>query len=197
MKRKLFIAIGLLALLAAGLAHTLAQTQQRSIQTALKQLKEFVSWKALGPVTPNAVLKLERSQVYAVTLRVAEGQTPTVSLLLGAGQKPHVHFAGIIFEGVANRAAGVAHGYVTALTAELCLGLDKTAMDRVKAMTNGVLNRLKGPRVADATDIGTIHAEASAEQKGEKATVVVTLDRRDAPGQHGWRSYCGLEPSGS
>jgi hypothetical protein len=190
MKHQLVVLVSVLALIGAALA----QTQQRSIRADVQQLKEFVAWKALGPVVPNAALKLARSQVYNVTLRLAEGQTPTVSLLLGTGKKSHVHFAGIIFNGEANHAAGVAHGYLTAMVAERCLGLDNAALSKIKLMTRDVVNRLKGPRVGDTVDIGTIHAEASAEQKDGNATIVVTMDRRDTPGQNGWRSYCGLEP---
>lgn len=193
MKRKLVVLVSVLGLIGVALA----QTQQRSIRADMQQLKEFVSWKALGPVVPNTALKLERSQVYAVTLRLAEGQTPTVSLLLGTGKKPYVHFAGIIFNGEANRAAGVAHGYLTGMMAERCLGLDRSALGKVRTMAGAVVNRLKGPRVHDTVDIGTIHVEASAELKDGQATIVVTMDRRDVPGQNGWGSYCTLEPSGS
>lgn len=189
MNRTLRFAV--IALTFATLA--LAQAQQRSVRSELTQLGVLSTWKVSTPTTPIPDLKLERTQMYEIGLKTGEGQAQTLSLLLGANAtNPFTHYAAIIYNGAATRAAGVAHGYLTNIVARDCIGLDEPGLEQVRGLMSAVISALKNVRVARRLRDGPLMAEASAEYAWNRLSVVMILERDDAPGK-GWGRYCGFE----
>jgi hypothetical protein len=168
------------------------QTQERSVRAGLAQRGALAAWKVQTPIVPIPDLKLERTQMYAVSLKQGAANTE-LSLMLGAnGKNAFAHYAAIIYGGAATREAGVAHGYLTSLVAQDCIGLDQATMGRVRGLMDGVIKKLKNVRVSDTLNAGPFHAEASASFENNRLSVVMILERSDAPGKT-WGTYCGFE----
>lgn len=188
MKKIVALAIGVLALAAVALG----QAQERSVRAGLEKRGALAAWKAQTSIVPIPDLKLEHTQMYGVSLKLNATNTE-LSLMLGAnGKKAFAHYAAIIYGGPALRAAGVAHGYLTSIVARDCIGLDEATMDKVKGLMNTVISQLKAERVSRTMHIGPLTAEASAEFSRNRLSVVMILERDDAPGKT-WSSYCGFE----
>jgi hypothetical protein len=188
MKRTLPLVFGVLVLVAVAFG----QAQERSVRAGLVERQALAAWKVQTPIVPIPDLKLERTQMYAVSLKLGPANTP-LSLMLGAnGQNAFVHYAAIIYNGAANREAGVAHGYLTSLVAQDCIGLDSATMNKIKGLMNTVISQLKSERVSRTLRVGPVMAEASAAFANNQLSVVMILERADAPGQT-WGRYCGFE----
>ncbi len=188
MKKTITLAFSLLALAAIALG----QAQERSVRAGLVERKALAAWKVQTPIVPIPDLKLERTQMYKVSLKQGTANTE-LSLMLGAnGKNAFVHYAAIIYNGTVTREAGVAHGYLTSLVAQDCIGLDKATMERVRGLMDGVIKKLKNVRVSDTLNVGPLHAEASASFTNNSLSVVMILQRTDAPGKT-WGTYCGFE----
>jgi hypothetical protein len=183
-----------LALMALALgAVALAQAQQRSVRAELNRLGVLTAWKTATPITPIPDLKLERTQVYELGIKGDDGRSQKLSLMLGANaEKPFAHYAAIIYNGAASREAGVAHGSLTSLVARDCIGLDAANMGRVRGLMNTVISTLKAERVSRTMRVGPLTVEASAEFTRNRLSVVMILERNDAPGKT-WGTYCGFE----
>lgn len=188
MNRAITLALGVLALAAVAFG----QAQERSIRAGLEARKALAAWKVMTPIVPIPDLKLERTQIYEVSLKFKDSTT-ALSLMLGEnGKNAFAHYAAIIYNGAATREAGVAHGYLTSLVAQDCIGLDDTAMKRVRELMNGVIQKLKNARVTDTLREGPLVAEATAAFTDNRLSVVMTLVRADTPGKT-WPTYCGFE----
>jgi hypothetical protein len=182
----LFVALLAASFLAFG------QVQQQSVRSSLTALKTLSAWKAATPILPIPEIKLERSQLYTLSLKLQNTKTD-LGLLMGASAtNPFVHYVSVIYGGAAVRDAGFAHGYLTNLVAQTCMGLNSATLIRVRTLISGVMAKLKFARVTNTLREGALRAEASAEFKDNRLSVTVTLQRSDAPGK-AWAGYCGFE----
>jgi hypothetical protein len=190
MIRSFTLSLGILA--SSVLMLAFGQTQQQSVRSSLTTLKTLTAWKAATPILPIPDLNLERSQLYMVSLKLQNTKTD-LGLLMGASTKnPFVHYVSVIYGGAAVRDAGYAHGYLTNLVAQTCMGLSNATLTRVRAMMSGVMAKLKFARVTDTLREGALRVEASAEFKDNRLSVTMTLERSDAPGK-AWSGYCAFE----
>jgi hypothetical protein len=188
MIRSFTLSLGILA--SSVLA--LGQAQQQSVRSSLMELQTLSAWKAATPILPIPDLKLERSQLYTLSLKLQNTKTD-LGLLMGASTKnPFVHYVSVIYGGAAVRDAGYAHGYLTNLVAQTCMGLNNTTLTRVRAMMSSVMAKLKFARVTDTLREGALRAEASAEFKDNRLSVTMIFERSDAPGKV-WSGHCGFE----
>jgi hypothetical protein len=182
-----------LALLASSVCLVaLGQAQPQSVRSSLTNLKTLNSWKVGTKITPIPDLKLERSQLYLVSLKLQNTKTD-LGLLIGARAKnTFVHYASIIYDGAAVRDAGYAHGYLTKLVALTCMGLNEADYSPISALMSRVISKMRATRVSESVRVGAVRAEASAAFKNNSLSVTMLLERGDAPGK-AWASYCDFE----
>jgi hypothetical protein len=180
-----------LALLASSVL-ALGQVQPQSVRSSLTNLKTLNSWKVGTPIVPIPGLKLERSQLYLLSLKLQNANTD-LGLLMGAkANNAFVHYVSIVYDGAAVRDAGYAHGYLTKLVALTCMGLNEADYAPISALMSRVISKMKTTRVSESVRVGAVRAEASAAFKNNTLSVTMLLERGDAPGK-AWASYCDFE----
>lgn len=187
--KKILLLCTLLALSA------LAQTQQFSLKQELQKDKGLAAWKALGPVTANPKLGLDRLQRYALTVQNSEGEKPTVSLLMGSAKgQAFVRYVSISINGPTNRTTERAHSNVSVAATRYCLGFGRTEQDALREAMRGAMGKFKGQAMTEKFSAGKARGEVSLKYTDPTVEIVLTLERPDSPGQNGWQAYCALEP---
>jgi hypothetical protein len=170
----------------------LEQAQPQSVRSSLTELKTLTAWKAATPILPIPDLKLERSQLYLLSLKLQNAKTD-LGLLMGAkANNAFVHYVSIVYDGAAVRDAGYAHGYLTKLVALTCMGLNEANYAPISALMSRVVSKMRTTRVSESVHVGAVRAEASAAFKNNLLSVTMLLERGDAPGK-AWVSYCNFE----
>ena len=176
------------------LATSALAQQQFSLKQELQKLDAQATWKAVGPVQANAKLGLDRLQQYAITVPTGEGQSSTVTLLMGSGKgQNHVRYASVIVKGEANRASEKAHSFVGQAIINYCFGLNRDEQGAVRDAMRSAMGKFKGQTVLEKFSAGRARGEVSLKYNNPTVEIALTLERPDQPGQNGWKAFCGLE----